>query len=67
MESAADERYTWDEGEGDRTLDWWLAAHRRYLSRQAAIIGYEMHDNIEIVFERFEVVWPPSLLQINKR
>jgi len=28
---AADERFAWDEGEGDRTLDWWLAAHRRYL------------------------------------
>jgi uncharacterized protein YhfF len=56
---AADERFARDEGEGDRTLDWWLAAHRTYFHRQAAKLGFEMHDNIETVFERFEVVWPP--------
>jgi uncharacterized protein YhfF len=53
---AADERFAWDEGEGDRTLDYWLAAHRRYFGRQAAKIGFKMHDDIETVFERFEVV-----------
>jgi uncharacterized protein YhfF len=56
---AADERFAWDEGEGDRTLDWWLAGHRRYFARQAARDGFKMHDEIETVFERFEVVWPP--------
>jgi uncharacterized protein YhfF len=25
-----DETFAWDEGEGDRTRDWWLDAHRRY-------------------------------------
>jgi len=64
---AADERFAWDEGEGDRTLDWWLAAHRRYFGRQAAKIGFKMHDNIETVFERFEVVWPPPLLHGDDR
>jgi uncharacterized protein YhfF len=56
---AADERFAWDEGEGDRTLDWWLAGHRRYFGRQAVRDGFKMHDEIETVFERFEVVWPP--------
>src|SRR5262249_51898190 len=60
---AADERFAWDEGEGDRTLDWWLAAHRRYFGRQAARDGFTMQDDIETVFERFEVVWPRSLVQ----
>jgi hypothetical protein len=23
--------------------------------------GFEMHDAIETVFERFEVVWPPDI------
>lgn len=59
--SAADERFAWDEGEGDCTLDWWLAAHRQYFARQATQAGFEMHDDIETVFERFEVVWPLSL------
>ncbi|HXO91442.1 MAG TPA: ASCH domain-containing protein [Stellaceae bacterium] len=58
---AVDARFAWDEGEGDRTLDWWLAAHRRYFARQAARDGFEMHDAIETVFERFTVVWPLTI------
>jgi uncharacterized protein YhfF len=47
-----------NEGEGDRTPEWWLDAHRRYFSRQASRDGFEMDDKILTVFERFEVVWP---------
>ena len=57
---AVDDRFAWDEGEGDRTRDWWLDAHRRFFSRQAARDGFSMHDGIETVFERFVVVWPPE-------
>ncbi|HYZ43174.1 MAG TPA: ASCH domain-containing protein, partial [Stellaceae bacterium] len=56
--SQVDEAYTWDEGEGDRTRDWWLAAHRRYFTRQASRDGFKFDDDILTVFERFEVVWP---------
>ncbi len=61
----ADARFAWDEGEGDRTLEWWLAAHQRYFSRQAAREGFQMHDAIETVFERFEVVWPRAIADSN--
>ena len=47
-----------NEGEGDRTRDWWLDAHRRYFSRQADREGFEFDDDIATVFERFEIVWP---------
>jgi uncharacterized protein YhfF len=53
-----DEAFAWDEGEGDRTRDWWLDAHHRYFSRQASREGLELDDDILSVFERFEVVWP---------
>ncbi len=56
-----DDRFAWDEGEGDRTRAWWLAAHRRYFGRQAAREGFAMHDAIETVFERFKVVWPSAI------
>jgi uncharacterized protein YhfF len=56
--SQIDEAFAWDEGEGDRTQDWWLAAHRRYFARQASREGFEFDDDIPTVFERFEVVWP---------
>jgi uncharacterized protein YhfF len=55
---AVDEGFAWDEGEGDRTRAWWLDAHREYFKRQAAREGFTMHDRIETVFVRFEIVWP---------
>lgn len=58
--AAVDEGFAWDEGEGNRTRQWWLDAHREYFRRQAAREGFTMHDGIETVFERFEIVWRPS-------
>ena len=59
--NSVDEQFARDEGEGERTRDWWLAAHRRFFSRRAEAQGFSMHDGIETVFERFEVVWPPGI------
>lgn len=59
--SSVDERFAWDEGEYDRTLETWLAEHRRYFSRTCARLGLEMSEEIALVFERFTVVWPPEL------
>jgi uncharacterized protein YhfF len=56
--SQVDEAFARDEGEGDRTRDWWLDAHRRYFARQSTREGFEIDDEILTVFERFEVVWP---------
>ncbi len=56
-----DAAFAFDEGEGDRTLAWWLDAHRDYFARQAAHEGFEMHDRIETILERFTVVWPREL------
>jgi len=55
---AVDTRFAWDEGEGERTREWWLAAHRRYFGRQAGREGFAFDDAIETLFERFSVVWP---------
>jgi uncharacterized protein YhfF len=56
-----DDSFAWDEGEGDRTRDDWLRGHRRYFSRQAVRRGFDFHDRIETVFERFTIVWPPEV------
>lgn len=61
-----DDAFAWDEGEGERTRDAWLSAHRRYFSAQAQRQGFEMHDTIETVFERFEVVWPPGIADVTE-
>jgi uncharacterized protein YhfF len=53
-----DEKFAWDEGEGDDTCEWWLTAHRRYFARQAAREGFDLEGNPLAVFDRFEIVWP---------
>lgn len=54
---AVDDRFAWDEGEGDRTRDWWLEAHRHYFTRRAVVLGIPF-DAAEspLLYERFEVV-----------
>ena len=56
--SSVDEAFAWDEGEGDRTRDGWLEAHRVYFARVFAARGWEADDDPDVVFERFAVVWP---------
>ena len=53
--SSVDEQFAWDEGEGDRTRQWWLDAHARYFTRAFARLGQEFHPHIAVVFERFVV------------
>jgi uncharacterized protein YhfF len=63
---AVDDAFAWEEGEGDRSREGWLEGHRGYFRRQAAREGFAMHDAIETVFERFEVVWPPAIADRGK-
>lgn len=62
---SVDEQFAWDEGEGDRTRDSWLADHRAFAGRRCAAQGIaipaEGVDALDTVFQRFAVVWPPHL------
>ena len=58
---SVDDAFAWDEGEDDRTRDSWLDGHTRYFRRTLGRIGVEFHSRIDVVFERFRVVWPPEL------
>jgi uncharacterized protein YhfF len=53
--SSVDDRFAWDEGEGDRTRRWWLEAHTRFFSRTYTRMGLEFDADIPVVFERFTV------------
>jgi uncharacterized protein YhfF len=59
--ASVDDAFAWDEGEGDRTRASWLAGHERYFRRTLAARGAEWSDDVEVVFERFRVVWPPEV------
>lgn len=50
-----DDAFARDEGEGERTRDGWLLAHRRFFGRQDEPFD-EARD--QVVFERMTVVWP---------
>lgn len=58
--SSVDDAFAWDEGEGDRTRSWWLQAHTRFFTRRCQRLGVDFREDIAVVFERFEVVWPTS-------
>ncbi len=57
---SVDDAFAWDEGEGARTRADWLHQHRRYFTRTCAARGERFTDAHEVVFERFDVVWPPT-------
>ena len=58
--ASVDDAFAWDEGEGDRTRDDWLRGHRGYWQRVCRARGEEFTEDLEVVFERFRVVWPPE-------
>lgn len=49
-----DGAFAWDEGEGDRSLEWWRRAHLRFFERQ----GTPIDDDTLVVLEHFELLWP---------
>lgn len=50
--------FAWQEGEGERTRAWWIAAHQAYFRRSLGAAGLPYDDHLDVVFERFELVWP---------
>lgn len=53
-----DDAFAWDEGEGDRSLAFWMAAHQRFFRRSCERAGERFTDDILTVCERFDLVWP---------
>jgi len=56
--SSVDAQFAWDEGEGDRSLEWWLATHEAFFRRRCEDLGIAFDPDIAVVFERFDLVWP---------
>jgi uncharacterized protein YhfF len=48
-----DEEFAWTEGEGDRSLGHWRAAHIRFFADG----GTEVDEATPVVLERFELLW----------
>lgn len=55
---AVDAAFAHDEGEGDRSLAYWLREHRAFFQREARREGFVYSDDLQVVCERFEKIWP---------
>ena len=54
--SAVDAQFAELEGEGDKTLSWWRAAHWDYFSSQCAEKAWPLSPSMPVVLETFQVV-----------
>jgi uncharacterized protein YhfF/enamine deaminase RidA (YjgF/YER057c/UK114 family) len=50
------------EGEGDGSREYWLEGHRRFFGAEHRQLGLPFSDEIPVVFEEFEIVWPPEVV-----
>lgn len=53
-----DAAFAWDEGEGDRSLAYWMNAHTNCFTRRLAEQNRTFTDDMPVVLERFAVRWP---------
>jgi uncharacterized protein YhfF len=52
-----DARFAYEEGEGDRSLEYWREAHWRFFSRTLPNVGREPATDMPLVCERFRVIF----------
>jgi len=55
-----DEKFAFDEGEGDQSLDYWREVHWDYFSRRCVEIHREPSNTMLVNCERFELLYPKS-------
>ena len=53
-----DARFAFDEGEGDRSLEYWRDVHRRYFTKEARDFGLEFNEKSLVCGERFQLLFP---------
>jgi uncharacterized protein YhfF len=52
------EAFAYSEGEDDRTLESWRREHWKYWTRVGRKLGFEMKEDLLVVCENFELVYP---------
>ena len=55
-----DDPFAFEVGEGERTLAWWLVAHRQDFAERAEREGFQVSERAVLILEFFELVWPAS-------
>ena len=55
--NAVGEQHAHDEGEGDRSLDYWREVHWAFFAEECKAIGREPVDDMPVVCERFRLIY----------
>jgi uncharacterized protein YhfF len=53
-----DAQFAFEEGEGDRSLDYWRQAHWDYFSERCRALGKDISLDMQVVCERFTLLYP---------
>ena len=53
-----DAQFAFDEGEGDRSLEYWQRVHWEFFTCEAQTEGYEVSEDMLLMCERFRVLYP---------
>ena len=56
-----DAQFAYEEGEGDRSLEYWRDAHWHYFTRTCPALGRTPTPAMPLVCERFRLAWIPPL------
>ena len=59
--SSVTDEFVWQSGQASGEREGWLAGIGRNFTREAKLYGFEMHADIETLFETLEVVWPQEI------
>lgn len=46
------------EGEGDKSLEYWRRGHINFFTEETKELGIEFNEELEVIFETFQVVYP---------
>jgi uncharacterized protein YhfF len=53
-----DAKFAFDEGEGDRTLEYWRTVHRKFFTECCLELGIEFDESMMICCKRFKKLFP---------
>jgi len=53
-----DEEHAYWEGEDERTLESYIREHTKYYTRRGEALGFRFTPDMEVVLDRFELVYP---------
>ena len=56
--SEVDEEHACWEGEDERSLDSYVREHTKYYTRRGEALGFKFTPEMEVILERFELVYP---------